>query len=135
MKSLKFVSALALMAGSLFFFSSCSKQKDAANTIPKEQLVGKWTTNLVTSQAQQVQIQLKNGGAIELDVQPYDGIPEFIGVWEVSGTKFTGRFPYNGVADVIKFDGIISSESSISGQLKINDPNTPQSGTFSMNKQ
>src|SRR5258705_4930490 len=80
MKSLKFFSAIILSAS--VFFISCKKEKETG--ISKDQLVGKWTTVLVTSQSQTVQVKLKDGSGAELDVQPYDGIPEFIGVWELN---------------------------------------------------
>ena len=131
MKSLKFVSVIMIAAG--IFFSSCKKEKET--TITKDQLVGTWKTVIVTSVSQEVLVKLKAGQGAELDVQPYDGIPEFVGVWELNGNNFAIHFPSLGTAEVVKFDATVSSANSISGNFKINPPAPVQSGTFTMDKQ
>jgi len=121
-----------IMAASLSLFSC---KKDKAPRISTDQLVGTWKAVIVTTQSQEVQVKLKPGQGAELDVQPYDGIPEFIGTWELNGTDFAIHFPYSGTADVVRFDATVSSASSISGKFKVNPPGTVQSGTFTMDKE
>jgi len=132
MKSLKFASVLAVMAGSMFFFSSCSKKNDTVNTVSKDQIVGKWTTSMiVAATTQEVQVELKNNGVSTLDVLPYDGVAEFSGTWELNGTSFTGHFTYSGNPDFARFDAQVNSKTFLSGPLKFGG----QNGTFTMAKQ
>ena len=140
MKFLKFVSVLAVMAGSMFFFSSCSKQKDAvnpSNTVTKDQLVGKWNGNIQSNAGSPAfHADLKGSGAMELDIAPYDGITDIVLLWDVNGNNFTAHVDANGVTNYWKIDATIDPKTlSMAGQLKVNnDPNPPITGIFTMDK-
>jgi len=131
MKSLKILSTLFVAASLVLMFASCSKKNDSTGGIPKEQLAGKWTATMIAGNInQEIKVDLNANGVAGLDAQPYDGIPELTGTWELNGANFVIHIGYMGNPDFAKFDAIISSANSISGKLVFGG----QMGTFTMNK-
>jgi hypothetical protein len=137
MKSFRLFSLLAVAVSFSFFFSSCKKDKGSVSkNITKDQLVGKWNMTIQSNGSISVQATLKASGAMELDQAPYDGIPELILLWDVNNNNFTAHLDANGITNYWKMDAPIDTKTlSMAGSLKVNDPNSPQSGLFTMDKQ
>ena len=137
MKSLKIASIVFIVASIALVFTSCRKEKEDVKQISKEQLVGKWNMTLQASNAPVIwHAELKAGGAMEIDQPPFDGKAEIILLWDLAGNHFTAHLDYNGVANYWQFDAPVDLNTlSMAGKLKVNDPNSPQTAVFTMDKQ
>ncbi len=139
MKSLKFFSALAIVASLLFSFSSCKKGNDSVskNTVTKDQLAGKWNMSIQANGIVTLRATLKASGSMELDQPPYDGIADIILLWDVTNNNFTAHLDANGISNYWKLNASIDPKTlSMTGELIANnDPNPPQTALFTMDKQ
>ncbi len=137
MKFLKIVSTLFIAAGFVLTIASCSKKKEDINTVTKDRLVGKWAGNIQSNSGSPAfHAELKGSGAMELDIAPYDGIPDIILLWDVNNNNFTAHLDANGVTNFWKIDAAIDPKTlSMAGQLKVYDPSTPITGIFVMDRQ
>ena len=136
MKFLKFSRAVAFSSLFVIALSSCKKDNEPS-AVKKEQLLGKWDMVLQTgSTVQQVHVVLKGSGAMELDVSPYDGVTDLIFLWNTENNNFKAHLDADAVANYYEMNGTIDAGTlGISGQLKINDPQSPQTSIFLMDKQ
>jgi hypothetical protein len=137
MKSLKIVRTLFIAASMVLAFNSCSKDKNAVKTVSKEQLAGKWNMVVQANSGTVVwHAELKLNGAMEVDQQPYDGIPDVILLWDLTGNNFTAHVDFNNITNYWKLDAPVDPKTlSMAGQFKLNDPATPQTAIFTMDKQ
>ena len=140
MKSLKIISALFIVAGFVLTFASCSKDKDAVNTVTKAQLLGKWdmTVLLPGNSIEKDNITLKEGGVMEMDIEPQDGITDFILSWDVNNNVFTAHLDLNGVSNVWKLNAQVDPETLIiTGEKRMisGGNNPPVTVIFGMKKQ
>ena len=137
MKFLKFATSLCLLVFLLFAFSSCKKEHAAADTsVKKEQLLGKWDMILQGTTVQTMSADLRGSGAMALDLtNPADGIDDMIFLWDTETNKFNAHLDLDSVVNAIELHGNIDPVTlGISGTFKLNDPQSPQIGIFTMDK-
>ena len=139
MKSLKIVSTLLIVAGFALTFASCSKDKDAVTTVTKDQLLGKWNMDVILPGGfiEKDQVTLKAGGVMEMDIEPQDGITDFILSWDANNNVFTAHLDLNGVSNIWKLNAHIDPEILLIAGEKtmINAGNNPITLIFGMEKQ
>ena len=137
MKSLKTLSTLFIAASLVLAFASCSKNKDSVDTLSKDKMVGKWNMAIQANSGTVLwHAELKLNGAMEIDQLPYDGIPDVILLWDLTGNNFTAHVDFNNITNYWKLDAPVDPKTlSMAGQFKLNDPATPQTAIFTMDKQ
>jgi len=138
MKSLKFLSVIIIAA--CLFLSSCKKDKEAVpgNTVTKEQLLGKWnmTVLLPGGFIEKDHVTLKADGTMDMDLEPHDGITDFILSWDVKNNVFTAHLDLNGVSNVWKFNAQIDPLTLlIAGEKTMVGGNNSSTLIFGMEKQ
>jgi hypothetical protein len=134
MKFLKFSVLVATSFILLFSFSSCKKE---ASSVKKEQLLGKWDMIVQAGGAsQKFHADLKGSGAMELDIEPYDGNTDLIILWDTENNQFNAHLDYQGISPLWELHGTIDPGTlSIAGQFKVNDPQSPVDAIFTMDRQ
>jgi len=142
MKPLKFFGLPSIMVVLLFSFGSCKKDKESVpdNTVTKDQLLGKWDMTVLLSGnfIEKDNITLKEGGVMEMDLEPHDGITDFILSWDVNNNVFTAHLDLNGVSNVWKLNAQVDPETLlITGEKTMisGGNNPPVTVIFGMEKQ
>ena len=136
MRSLKSLWVLSLATSLTLVFSSCKKDNDVVNAVSKEEMAGKWKLVIQVGSTQTWNAVLKASGAMEVDIPPYDGVADYIFLWDINGYNFSAHVDANGIANYWEMHSPIDPKTlSMAGEIKVNDPNTPQTGVFTMEKQ
>jgi len=128
------ITAVTLLS---FSFVSCKKNSEDVNsTIKAEQLYGSYNMQLnKPGVTQQFHVTLKPNGVMEMDAMPYDGVPDIIISWETGQNKFHAHLDAQGITNLWDFNGIVDpSTLFISGQFKLNDPQSPEEAVFTIEK-
>jgi hypothetical protein len=140
MKTLKFINAFAITVFFLLAISSCKKDKESvsSNAVTKDQLLGKW--NMVTvlpgGTVEKDQITLKTNGTMEMDIEPKDGIVDFILSWDVKDNVFTAHWDFNGVSNVWTLNAQVNPKTLlITGEKTMTNGGNSTTLIFGMEKQ
>jgi hypothetical protein len=108
MKSLKFSGVLAIAVILLFSFSSCKKDKESisANTVTKNQLLGKWNMNVMLpgGTIEKDQVNFKADGTMDMDIEPHDGIVDYVLSWDLKDNVLTAHLDLNGISNAWKLN-------------------------------
>ena len=131
------LTGVVLLWAALVVLSSCSKKKDDAPAITKEQLIGKWEMSVQANNYIDVwKAELTAAGVMKVDVPPYTGISDYIFLWNLAGNKFTAQFAANNIPNYLELTADVDPGTlSMSGLVRLNDPNTLQTCVFTMDKQ
>jgi hypothetical protein len=117
MKSSKFFGVVSIAAFLLLSFSSCKKDKESipANSLTKSQLLGKWSMDVILSggTVEKDQVNLKADGTMEMDIEPHDGITDFILSWDLKDNVFSAHLDLNGVSNAWKLNAHVDPETML----------------------
>lgn len=117
MKSLKFFGVVSIAGVLLFSFSSCKKDKESisANTVTKSQLLGKWNMNVIlpAGYIEKDQVNLKADGTMDMDIEPYDGISDYILSWDLKDNVLTAHLDINGISNAWKLNAHVDPETML----------------------
>ena len=115
MKSLKLFGVVSIVVALLFSFTSCKKDKESVpdNTVTKDQLLGKWNMVVVLPGGftEKDQVTLKANGAMDMDIEPLDGITDYVLFWDIKNNAFTAHLDLNGVSNVWKLNAQIDPKT------------------------
>jgi len=72
-------------------------------------------------------------GLYGMDIAPYDGVTDVIGLWSLEGNTFKGQLPLM-ATEFFRMDATVSQMEMPVWQFTMNDPAKPEPGSFEMSR-